>query len=188
MFIDYDIILKHNISTNRSIMEDIILKLTEYKPIMYRMSGFDDDLKIRSNQIVGGFINHSVTILRHDVMDYIFPLPTKYGGFWDSASWINTLIIPFFNKSVIVDYDIIGVNTESGKYTHNIDPQKGIEAMSNLFNETKKIFKFPIPENISEFKYKYKPSINDDITQYIKIDNIKIDINKEELDNIKMNV
>jgi len=158
MFLDYDLILKHN-DINKNPIEEIVNTLNTYKPIMYRVSGFGDDLKKTNGLYVGGFITHGMTIIRHDVMDLVFPIVTRYGGFWDSASWINTILVPIFNDYIIVDYNMSAIHKQT-TYTPNPNYKRGnegLKAMNDLYLETKKIYKEGIfqSNNVHEFKNNY---------------------------------
>ena len=143
-FIDYDIILESKSDENP--LDLILRRLKELKPAMYRPSGFNGEMKLANGISVGGFINHSVTILDKSVADYVFDLPVKYGGFWDAASYLNNIVVPAFEEAIYVDYDIIAHNTESSGYAQNKIPFIGVRAVNKLFKVTKKYFTSQIPD------------------------------------------
>jgi len=117
LFIDYDIVLESKNGGNP--LDEIIAKLNLLKPAMYRPSGFLGEKKNVQNFTCGGFINHSITVLPNKIANELFPLPVSYGGFWDAASFINTLLVPAYEKGIFVDYQIIAHNTQSS----NLIPQ-----------------------------------------------------------------
>ena len=190
MFIDYDIDLK-KVNCD-DIMKQIEYSLKEYSPIMYRTSVFNDELKNVPTYSVGGFINNSLTVLRIDIAEYIFPIPTKFGGFWDGASWINTIVVPIFNNSVLIDYTIFAHNTMSSKYIHNTNNRVGNASMDNLYKKTTPVYKsdlIDVHDNVTKFKMGYMNKRKPSIDAYINVPNIDQIINGfynvEELNKLK---
>lgn len=175
MFIDYDIVLENKNKSNDNILDRIILSLDKYKPVMYRTSGYNDELKTNNEYSIGGFINHSFTILREDIMKYVFPLPTKMGGFWDSASWINTIVVPCFEKSILVDNTIIAINTINSGYAHNKNVYDGKKAMNDLYLETMNIYTDNVKKapDIHRFKHHYMSNRHDNIDKYIITESVE---------------
>lgn len=191
MFVDYDI--EFTSKTTRSVIDEILYKLDTYKPLMYRPCGFRDDQKKNHGVYCGGFINHAITILHNSVIDYVFPLPTFFGGFWDAASWINSIVVPFNEENILVDYDIKTLNTKSSKYIHNSNKENGLRSMNELFLLTKLCFNNKTIHDfktVNDFKnyYMYRRklktenkistnlSFNNNFNIY-KLDKLKMDIN-----------
>lgn len=137
-FIDYDIVLSCKNGNNP--LQHIIEQLKRLSPKMYRPHGFNTEHSIKSGISVGGFINHSVTIFDQEAANIVFNLPTSFGGFWDAASYINTVLVPVFENQVFVDFDVFAENTESSGYIQNKIPFIGKRAMQKLFKLTQKHF------------------------------------------------
>ena len=177
-FVDYDIILEAKDGSNP--IEKIITRLKVLNPAMYRPSGFRGELKLNKGLSVGGFINHSVTIFHRDIVDLVFDLPTKYGGFWDAASFINSVIVPIYEDQTFVDYDIIAHNTQSSKYFQNRIPFIGHRAMNKLFLETKPFYLDTIPEikNVKKLKAYYDSRRKEATLPIEKCDPTSVDPNK----------
>jgi hypothetical protein len=128
--------------------------LEKYKPLLYRPAGFNTDLKLKEGFAIGGFINHSITVMHDSIAQAIFPLSTNYGGFWDTASYLNTITIPIIENNVLVDYNIIAHNTQSSNYIQNIIPTIGKSAMQKIYATTCKYYTTNVPaiKKIGDFR------------------------------------
>ena len=143
----------------------------------------------------GGFITHLFTCIHHSILDFIFPLPTQFGGFWDAASYINCLVVPLFGKNILVDYNTNIINTNSENYPQNINPALGIEKMNQVFNRMKPIFTEKIfsSKDIQTFKNHYTflretfihPKRMNPLVDYLKITDFENYINKDKLEEFK---
>lgn len=178
-FIDYDIILECKESSDP--IGHIISELQRLKPGMYRPSGFSSEHQLKSGYSVGGFINHSVTILANQLAEELFNIPTSYGGFWDAASYINTVLVPAYENTTYVDFNIIAHNTQNSGYMQNKVPFIGVRAMNKLYLLTKKYFTDKVPDidNVTDFRtyYDERRKAYPDGIEKNEVDYTKININ-----------
>ncbi|MFA7272964.1 MAG: hypothetical protein WC044_03800 [Crocinitomicaceae bacterium] len=189
LFIDFDILLSSKNGMNP--LDEMIAKLTQYQPAMYRPSGFRDEMKNIQGISVGGFINHSVTVLPNKVALELFPLPESYGGFWDAASFINTLLVPAYEKGIMVDYEIVAHNTQSSNYKQNLIPFIGARAMKKLFKDTRRYYTNSVPDlkDLDEFKSYYQNRIQELSEPTLNFDFNSVDMNAyANLSEIKKNI
>jgi len=166
-FIDSDVVFD-GIEPNL-VVEEILTFLRTWNPVFfqpYYTHSVDiikrmkwDDRRIAKGFTAGpgGFLTQLFSCFHYSVMDLVFPLPLQFGGFWDAASFINTVIVPPFEEHVLIDYKIQISNSVSSDYEHNLNPALGFKKMNEAFLWLQQAYRDDVYKckNLNKFKEHY---------------------------------
>lgn len=166
-FIDYD--LKFVVPKGGNFTLEFSMFLKKFNPAMAQphyvrsISGnisdsWDDQRILRGYTYgPGGFITHVFSCFHYSILDLVFPIPTRFGGFWDAASYINSIIVPLYEEHIIIDYKTSMINLKSSNYAQNADPSYGHKQMEKVFQWIRASFKNELRkhESINELKSYY---------------------------------
>jgi hypothetical protein len=138
-FIDYDVLLSS--ASGNDIVTVLIDTLKEWNPAVLvtrsssgRVEKADAENMRKGNPVGPGlFGNNMVKIVHHSLLPYFFPLPARFGGFWDCCQIFNMLEAVPFSTNVLRVYDISHKSAVSSPYAHNADNKKGEAAMLAAF-------------------------------------------------------
>lgn len=155
-FIDYDVEL--NSLTKKSVIDQIFNDLNTYHPAVLvptNIINIEENNKINRNMYKCGlFSNTQIKIYHKSIIDYIFPLPTQFGGFWDASSTANILEIPL-KEYIIASPKMTNRSLISSSYKHNRDMKYGFDSMQKAYNWVYPSIKQNEPDQITELKNKY---------------------------------
>ena len=143
----------------------------------------------------GGFITHVFSCFHYSILDLVFPIPTRFGGFWDAASYINSIIVPLYEEHIIIDYKTSMINLKSSNYAQNTDPSYGYKQMEKAYQWIRASYKNELQkhESVKELKsYFMKKRISETVAKpsptdmnYFNDERISALIDYKILDNLK---
>ncbi|MFC1481294.1 hypothetical protein ACFL6E_03500 [Candidatus Neomarinimicrobiota bacterium] len=166
-FVDYDVVFE-GIDPNL-VVKSILTFLNTWNPAFYQPYYTDSAdgsqrMKLHDRNIAkgltagpGGMLTQLFSCFHHSLMDFVFPLPLQFGGFWDAAAFVNILIAPPFEEHVLIDYQMQISNGVSSDYQQNLDPTLGQKKMNEAFLWVQQAFGDDTYKckNISKFKNHY---------------------------------
>jgi hypothetical protein len=150
MFVDYDVDLKS--TTALSVIDQLLLDLENTHAAVLVPTPEAQSSPADQSYMSSLFSNNQVKIIHRSLIDYFFPLPDQFGGFWDCASFWNILEIPL-RPYVIRTPFVTAKSTVSAAYEHNTDHVVGTEAMEQSYRWLK--FHGPMPSTVAEVKAMY---------------------------------
>lgn len=138
-FIDYDVSLRHQ--KGGDVVSTFLAILDEWNPAVLVTRSTSQQLE-KADQVgmdagknvgIGLFGNNMLKIVHHSLLDYFFPLPHRFGGFWDCCQVFNMLEAIPFPERIIRTYDVTHASTVSSGYEHNSVPGSGKRAMHQAY-------------------------------------------------------
>lgn len=154
-FIDYDVELKS--LSDKSVVEQIFDDLDRFWPAVLVPTNINSETEsknVEANYKSGLFANTQIKIYHKSILDYILPLPTKFGGFWDASSISNILEIPL-KERVIATPKLTNKSLFSAPYKHNKDVEYGFSSMQKAYEWIYPAIKNKEPTKIVDLKDKY---------------------------------
>jgi hypothetical protein len=204
-FIDYD--LKFVVPRGKNFAHEFSMFLSQLNPAMAQpryissISGNIrsswDEQRINAGYTYGpgGFITHLFSCFHNSILDLVFPIPTRFGGFWDAASYINSIIVPLYEEHIIIDYKTSMINLKSSNYAQNTDPSYGYKQIEKAFQWIRASYKNELRkhESVEDLKnYFMKKRISETVARssppdmnYFNDERISTLIDYEILDNLK---
>ena len=180
-FVDYDYVLRP--CREKSALEQILEDLEEYNPAVltfYPGNGlhtpYASDTRFRDSQdySVIPFTHCGLKIVHNSLMDWFFPMVTKFGGGFSSCHLFNILEIPFLSNVVcshkmLYDNGVSDMSSEHNKNAHigKLNMDKMWMWLYPYFNKRKILrdkqikmrFGDKIPQRIEEYS-SYTNSLN----------------------------
>lgn len=154
MFIDYDVQLKS--LTSNDVVTQLLHDLHKTHPAVLVPTAVEDTPQESYHTKL--FSNNQVKIVHSSLVDYFFPLPSQFGGFWDCASFWNVLEIPLQQHVVCTPY-ITTQSTVSDKYIHNTDHTVGHSAMQASYDWIRPAIRVDVPADIDQLKAQYSEGV-----------------------------
>jgi hypothetical protein len=145
-FIDYDVRTCGDIDT-------IVAALSDYKPAV-AFPAYVRDPKQSVDHIRSGVFNNNMSVLfAASAASVVFPMPERFGGFWDAATYVNLLSLAWY-PHVIDIAEVVGYSMVSSDYAANCNQSEGIAAMQACFEWCREWLVLPdtAPHSIVEFK------------------------------------
>jgi len=139
-FIDHDYILRPQ--GELGVLEQMLHDLQRFEPAVLTFypgkgihtpySGNEEYRKSRQYSIIP-FTHAAYKVVHHSLLDWFFPMVTKFGGGFNSCHLFNILEIPFL-KNVVCSHGIIYDNGQSNSSTpHNRDGAKSHQGMQDMW-------------------------------------------------------
>jgi len=134
IFIDYDVVFHID-----NVEEAIEGCLEEYYPAVMTPVNAKKEKVIKGKIENNPCTNNHIKIVHHSLVDYFFPMPCQFGGFWDCCCFFNVLASAF-RKNIIHVHDIPCSGLVSSNYSHNSNPKEGHKVSDDMFNWLKPSF------------------------------------------------
>jgi len=140
-FVDYDYVLRP--MGDKSPLQQILSDLEQFNPAVltfYPGNGlhtpFATDIKYRDSKdhSIIPFTHCGLKIVHHSLMDWFFPMVTKFGGGMEACHLFNILEIPFL-RHVICSHKMLYDNGVTDlEAPHNVDPRKSKLNMDKMWS------------------------------------------------------
>jgi hypothetical protein len=136
-FVDYDVDLRS--VTGKPVLDELLSVLREWNPavlvthnIQSGVDPFDQQLIDKGNTVGPVlFSNNMIKIVHHSLIDYFFPMPAQFGGFWDCCTAFNILeAIPFPDR-ILCAYNVKSRSLVSSGYEQARNRAVGDAAMQS---------------------------------------------------------
>jgi hypothetical protein len=100
-FTDYDV--KYTSDTELSVVDQIKKDLIDYNPLVLVCDSKSKNYPKKNNAKVQSllFSNNQMKIVHKSVIDLFFPMPTIYGGIWDTCHYFNVIESCFLGKVAV---------------------------------------------------------------------------------------
>lgn len=100
-FTDYDV--KYTSDTELSVVDQIKKDLFDYNPLVLVCDSKSKNYPLKKNAKVQSFLfsNNQMKIVHKSVLDSFFPMPTIYGGIWDTCHYFNVIESCFLGKVAV---------------------------------------------------------------------------------------
>jgi len=140
-FVDYDYVLRP--MGDKNPLQQILSDLEQFNPAVltfYPGNGlhtpFATDIKYRDSKdhSIIPFTHCGLKIVHHSLMDWFFPMVTKFGGGMEACHLFNILEIPFL-RHVICSHKMLYDNGVTDlEAPHNVDPRRSKLNMDKMWS------------------------------------------------------
>jgi len=149
MFLDYDVDFESK--TELSVAEQILSDIDKYKPAVLNFydPAKSDYIKKPNNDVIPYLVtNNQLKMFHSSLIDWFFPMETKFGGMWDTCHLFNMLEYPL-KEHVLMSYNV----QIHGLYNApESQPKNGMQDMQNLH-------KWFIDKNANKHNFSFKTHI-----------------------------